>query len=272
MATFNNMLVTNGGKLIYAKAMSGKTIIFNRVAFGSGNPATQAVAETLTQLRKPEIEGTIEAIDTTTTAGVAIITVQVNNAAIDKAIGIKEIGLFCADPDTAEPVLYAYCFSPNDIDVIPSNVNGAVIWKMRLQLEISNATLAETKQTEVLSNTPVVTAVSADGLTPYVSEISATGKYLVKNEIVTLMYEITGKLSNMESAENGLTSLSISIPRSPKINSTVCAQMRVTTDEGNDILVDVTGEIKAGSYKISIDYFGSTNGNFALLLSATYPI
>jgi len=274
MATFNSMLVTNGGKLIYAKAMQGKSVVFNRVSFGSGTPESQSAAEALTQLVATAMDGAIESIDTTTTAGVAIVTVSVNNATLDYPVGIKEIGLFCKDPDTGASVMYAYCFSPSDIDVIPSNQNGVVTWKMRLQLAISNVSAGEAvPQTALVSFAPEVRATAADGVTAYVSQIVANGKYLAKNSLVTVMYDITGVLTNMENAETGLSSLTVSLPHAATANCTVCGRMSVTPATGETpILVDVTGEIATGSTNISIDYFGVTNGNFALLLTATYSI
>lgn len=139
MATFTEMIVTDKGKIQYAKAMAGKQIVFTRVAFGEGKPASLAAAEKLTALVGERISGTVESIDTTTEAGVAIIMVSVDNSTLNAAVGIREIGVFNTDPDTGKEVMYSYCYSENDIDVIPSSINGSVIWRMMIRLAITNA-------------------------------------------------------------------------------------------------------------------------------------
>ena len=144
MAKFNQMIVTNVGRLQYAKAMAGKRIVITKVVFGSGSPASQSAASELTSLVRAEITGTIEGVDTTSLEGVAIVTANVNNASLESPLSIKEIGVFCKDPDTSEEVMYAYCYSPNDIDVIPSSGSGTVVWKIRVQLAITNAVGEET--------------------------------------------------------------------------------------------------------------------------------
>lgn len=268
MATFNDMIVTNVGKTIYAKVMNGKTITFNRVVFGGGNPASQADAEALTNLVDARIEGAIESIDTATEQGLAVITVSVNNAELDTGIGIKEIGLFCADPDTGASAMYAYAFSPDDIDVIPSNQYGAVVWKMRLQLAITNAAGSTTTQTESLAFTPVVTPAVADQ-NVYVSEVQAKGRYIVKSGIVTAFYDVSGRLTNMENAEQGLSDLTISLPNTAGDSGMVSGTMSVTAD-GTQTLVDPVGVISGKN--ISMKYMGYQNGTFKLLLVAQYAM
>lgn len=280
MATYNNMLVTNGGKIQYAKVMAGKTISFTRVAFGSGSPASQAEAENLTGLVTQLIEGSVESIDTTTISGVCVLTVTVNNSNIASPIGIKEIGLFGKITDEASEVMYAYCYSPTDIDVIPSNTTGMVTWKMRLQLAISNATANTSQQTTLLTYTPVITAVSSDGSTPYISaSASSTCKYTVKDGFVSAYYEITGSLANMANAEIGLTSVTISLPRQAQVKTAVQGRLTIpytrqvnNSNVTSDVLVDVTGVIEAGSSVISLDYLGLQNGTFTLLIPVVYLV
>jgi hypothetical protein len=278
MATFNNMIVTNGGKVIYSKAISGKSITFTKAEFGSGIPASQSDAAALGALVDSKIIGAIESIDTTTTAGVAIITVQVNNSALTEALGIREVGIFCKDPDTNADVLYSYMYAPTDIDVIPSNANGVVVWKMRIQLAISNATGEATEQSSLVSFTPVLSAVSADGLTVFISEIIAKCSYRVNGKLVTAFYNITGKLSNMLTAENGLERLTIGLPKVSAVKRNLTTPMTITiTDDhsliypaGSVILVDILGRIEENSDVIDIDYFGFQSGDFTLDFEITY--
>lgn len=274
MAVFNEMVVTNDGKIQYAKAMAGKKIQFTKVTFGSGNPASQSAAVELKGLVRAEIEGAIESVDTTTTEGVAIITASVNNASLSDELYIKEIGVFCKDPDTGATVMYSYCYSPNDIDVIPSSLSGAVIWKMRIQLAITNvASTTEptepTEQSDFIDFTPVITPTAADE-SVYISEVIAKGRYIVKHGSVTAYYSITGKLTNMEWALSRLTSLKISLPLASTGGVGFHAPMRVVISDGSTILVDVLGSIPSNSNAIDVNYIGTQNGNFSLNFSVQY--
>lgn len=271
MATFNDMVVTRDGKIQYSKAMAGKKIQFTKVVFGSGNPASQAAAVELKGLVRAEIEGSIESVDTTTTEGVAIITASVNNATLSDELYIKEIGVFCKDPDTNATVMYSYCYSPNDIDVIPSSLSGAVIWKMRIQLAITNveSTTEPTEQSDFIDFTPVLTPTATDE-TVYISEVVANGKYIVKHGSVTAYYSITGKLTNMELALSRLTLLKISLPLASTGGVSFHAPMRVVINDGSAILVDALGTIPSNSNAINVNYIGTQNGNFSLNFSVQY--
>lgn len=271
MAQFNDMIITKGGKFIYAKAMAGKPIAFTKVLFGSGNPVSQTEAEALTGLVRSEIAGAVESINTTSKEGVAIITAAVNNETLNNKLSIKEIGVFCNDPDTGEEVMYAYCYSPNDIDVIPSSAGGVVVWKIRIQLEITNVVAQETpiEQTDFIDFTPVITQTATDE-TVYISQVIATGRYTVKHDYVTVYYSVTGKLTNMEAALNELTSLAISLPLASRSGIGVHAPMHVVIDDGTTVLVDVLGEIAPNKEVIDLNYIGTQNGDFRLNFSVQY--
>lgn len=145
MATFSDMIITNSGKAIYAKALSGKTINFSSAKLGNGTPESLAAAESLTDIVNLTAVASIASI--TSEDSVASITIEVKNDTFKIPVEVKEVGLFCIDPDTNEEVLYSYCYSASDIDVIPAITNGEVTWKMNLDLYISNATGTTTEQT-----------------------------------------------------------------------------------------------------------------------------
>lgn len=275
MAVFNDMIVTNDGKIQYAKSMAGKTIEFTKVKFGSGNPANQGKAVELKDLVTSRIEGGIESIDTTTTTGVATIVAYVDNSTLSSKVSIKEIGVFCKDPDTQQEVMYSYCYSPTDIDVIPAASGGSVIWKIRIQLAIANASggsSGQTEQSELLSTTPTVTATATDGSTVFVSSVIASCKYIEKGGTITAFYDISGVLTNMDKADSVLSSLTISLPKQSKVSSAVNSKMKVVTGENEALLVDIFGVIEKDGLGIAIDYFGEKNGSFRLLFTAQYAV
>ena len=275
MATFNNMLITNSGKLIYAKAMVGKTVSFSGVKFGSGKATSITAAEQLTDLVNSQITGSIDSI-TSSNEG-AIVVVSVNNSSLASPLGIREIGLFCLDPDTKVSTMYAYAYSENDIDVIPSNVGGSVTWKMTLKLAISNVnTDTTTQQTDVTDFIPVVTPTATDG-TVFVSDVVTSGKYIKNGNLISASYNITGTLTNMENAELKLSRLTISLPKASAMAQQFTAPMKVISSVesiiikvGQEIIVDVLARIDANSNVIDIDYFGLQNGTFTLNFEVTY--
>lgn len=276
MATFNDMLITNNGKLIYAKAMAGKTVTFSGVKFGSGKASSITEAESLTDLKNTQITGAIESV--TSSSDGAIVVVGVNNSSLSSPLGIREIGLFCLDPDTQVSTMYAYAYSDNDIDVIPASASGSVTWKMTLKLAITNVnTSTTTQQTEVMSFTPVVTPTATDS-TVFVSEVVKSAKYVTKGDLITVMYNISGKLTNMALyAETKLSRLTISLPKACATALRFTAPMEVVSSEatiivtvGQKIMVDVLARIDANSNVIDIDYFGLQNGTFTFNFEITY--
>jgi hypothetical protein len=115
-----------------------------------------------------------------------------------------------------------------------------------------------------MSFTPVVTPTATDS-TVFVSEVVASAKYVARGNLISVMYNISGKLTNMTSAEAKLSSLTISLPKASAMAQSITAPMKV----GN-ILVDVMGRIDANSNVIDIDYFGQQNGTFTLNFEVTY--
>lgn len=271
MAKFNEMVLTNAGKSIYAKSIAGEAIEFTKAAVGNGKPADTTEAETLTNLVSPRMNAAIE-IDTTSKEGVAIVNVSVDNATLGEDVEICELGLFCKDPDTGAEVMYSYSYAPNSSDVIPSINSGKMIWRVQLFVYIENATGDGSGQSSTASFTPTVTATAANGSTVYLSDISASAKYFINGSIITVFYKVTGTLANMESAESGLSSVTISLPRSSEVECAVNARMVVTDSEDAQILVGVTGAIAEGASTIALDYLGAQNGDFNLLLTAQYII
>lgn len=275
MAVFNNMLVTNKGKVMYANVMAGSTINFTRVAFGSGSPASSA--ETLEALVNQEIEGSIGNVEVTENG--AIFTAEVNNSNLATAIGIKEIGIFAKVTTggvEGEEQMYAYCYSTNDIDVIPANGSATVNWKIRLQLDITNATVTETEQTDLLTYSPDLSVQVLDGKT-YISNLTKSCKYIKKGGSVNAFYEFSGNLTNMSTAETGLKSVTISLPETAKQKTTAIGRLTIPysrTVSGvvyNDYIVISVPVVIEGN-TMSIDYLGLQDGAFTLSIAVTYLI
>lgn len=271
MAKFNEMIITTVGKSIYAKAIAGQTIEFTKAVVGSGKPADLAEAEALTNLVSPRLIAAIT-IDTTSKEGIAIVNVSVDNKSIPEDVEVRELGLFCKDPDTGSEVLYSYTYAPSSSDVIPSARSGELIWRVQLFVYIENATGSDTDQSSITAFTPTVTANVTSGSTVFISNVVASVKYSRCGSVLTAFYKVTGELTNMDKAASGLSSVAISLPQNSAVECAVTGRMVVTDVDGNQILVDVTGVIAEGESTIALDYFGSQNGDFNLLMTVQYII
>ena len=272
MAKFNEMIITTVGQSIYAKAIAGQTIEFTKAVVGNGKPADLTAAEALTNVVSPRLNASIE-IDTKSKEGIAIVNVSIDNSTLGEDVEISELGLFCKDPDTNKEVLYLYTYAPSSSDVIPSVNSGEMVWRVQLLVYIKNATGNGSDQSTATAFTPTVSATVADGSTvSFISDIAASVQYVINGSVVTAFYNITGVLSNMESAASGLTSVSISLPRSSAVECAVMGRMLVIDNNDEQIVVDVTGVIASGGSAIVLDYLGAQDGDFSLLLTAQYLI
>lgn len=271
MAKFNEMIITTVGKSIYAKAIAGSTIEFTKAVIGDGKPADLNEAEALTSLVSPRVNAKID-IDTTSQEGIAIIDVSVDNATINEDIEVRELGLFCKDPDTGEEVMYSYTYAPSSSDVIPAKSSGELVWCIQLFVYIENASGNGSSQSDVAAFTPSVTATAADGKTVFLSDVVASAKNCRCGNLMTVFYNITGTLTNMDKAASGLTSIAITLPQGSAIECAVVGRMVVTDINDAHILVDVTGVIAEGESTIALDYLGSQDGDFKLLMTVQYII
>lgn len=268
MAKFNDMVVTERGKIQYTKAISGKTIEFTKAVVGSGKPTSQEAAEKLTSLVNPKLAGAIT-IDTKSEEGKALIAVSISNASITESIVITELGLFCKDPDTGEEVMYAYAYSPDSSDVIPPITSGEMTWIVNLVVYIVNATGSGSSQGSQ-AFTPTIKTVSLSGaVTDVSSSFSSVAKVAASGTVATVFYKLTGTLDAATLANN-LSKVTVSLPYPSSIECAVSGRMTVVTDEGDSVIVELLGVIAEGGQTIDFDYIGKTSGDVTILITAHY--
>ena len=265
MAQYKDFIVTNNGRKQYAKAIAGTKLIFTQIKLGTGKPTT--AVEELTDVVSLSASINVTSIDTTTTEGVARITVELSNAEIQTAVGIREIGVFCKAEDDNTEVMYAYAHSDTDIDVIPSSSYGVVTWKMTIALAITNNVEAGTGGESVLfaTFTPVATVTPSVSGTIFADVVSGECRYTNINGLVTAFYNLTGTLYAMENSIEGITSFKISLPQAASLDAPIVCNLIV-----GDTIVDVAAKVDAANDVIEIQYFGTVNGAFTLTALAQY--
>lgn len=269
MANFNDMVITESGKKIYAKALAGKKVEFVGGKVGNGRPSSGTNIEKMTGLVTTSPFAAALQIDANAQEGIAQVDCSISNKKFTNSLEITEIGLFCKDPDTGEVVMYSYCYAPTSSDVIPPVSTGEMTWKIQFLVYITNATGSNTSQ-GTQEFTPEVKAVATDASVTFLSNISATGKSATSGALTTVLYKVTGTLANMESAESKLSKITVSLPKTSLAECTVYARMTVDTADGSSVLVDCAGVIAKDGKTIDLDYFGSHNGTFTLLITAHY--
>jgi hypothetical protein len=137
MAIFGNMSITNAGQLLYAKAQSGKPIVFTRMQLGSGQIGTQNPA-TLIALVTPGTYVPISSITANTLAQTATVSGTVNNSTVAVATYVCELGLYATDPDVGE-ILYAYASAGTEGDYMAPATQGAYSWNYQINAAVGNA-------------------------------------------------------------------------------------------------------------------------------------
>lgn len=101
------MILTNLGRTLLAKALTGKTLLFTRAAVGNGDLASRD-PKSLTALISYKKELPIQSMSTTGSVGTAEVVLEMSNKGLTQGFFVKEYGLFAQDPDTHAEILYAY--------------------------------------------------------------------------------------------------------------------------------------------------------------------
>lgn len=104
----DGMRLTKAGLILLAKAMTGKELKFTKGYTGDGIlPDGMDILE-MTDLISPKRELPILSMEITPKAGTALLVFEMTNAALEQGFFLREYGIFAADPDTEEEILYAY--------------------------------------------------------------------------------------------------------------------------------------------------------------------
>lgn len=115
--SFPNMQLTDAGRAIIVKALTGSEygINFTKIQVGNGDEPSDIGA--LTVLQNPLVDVSITEI--TTDEGIALLTGQFDNSELDTGFSWTELGVYADDADAGE-VLYAYAYAGDSAEYIPA--------------------------------------------------------------------------------------------------------------------------------------------------------
>lgn len=117
MAQYSGLILTEKGRTLLAKALTGVHLHFSRVMSGDGFLPVGTEIYDLENLVSPKKELPISSVEVTG-VGTARIRAIMTNQGQPEGFFIREIGLFANDPDDGE-ILYAYANAGDKPDYLP---------------------------------------------------------------------------------------------------------------------------------------------------------
>lgn len=117
MAQYSGLSLTEKGRTLLAKALTGVPLHFSRVMSGDGFLPAGTEIYDLENLVSPKKELPISSVEVTG-VGTARIRAIMTNQGQPEGFFIREIGLFANDPDEGE-ILYAYANAGDKPDYLP---------------------------------------------------------------------------------------------------------------------------------------------------------
>ena len=168
MAKFNGFILTEKGRELLAKGLSGETITFTKMAIGDGTSLTSerertALVNQITTLPILNINAKGN--------GTCEISALLTNKSVTTGFYIKELGIFAHGNDNVE-VLYAYNISTSPDFVPPFSANNVV--------EI------EYVDTIIVDQVANITAV-IDPIITYITKKYADENYLVSSRLAEIL-------------------------------------------------------------------------------------
>ena len=112
------MNITNNGRNLLAKALTGKKLEFTRVIVGDGTLTNQNTL-TMNNLISQKKVLPIVQLNKTQSIGTAEVICEMNNSDLQAGFWVREFGLFAKDPDTNQEILYSYRNVGNEASYFP---------------------------------------------------------------------------------------------------------------------------------------------------------
>ncbi|NRS20578.1 hypothetical protein HP398_29605 [Brevibacillus sp. HB1.4B] len=135
MAQYITMVITELGKILYAKSQTGKPLVYTKMGIGSGQ--VNGDPSNLTQLIQPI--GYFPISSFAINGDTAQIKAVFENSNINQITFSCELGIFANDPDYGE-ILYAYANAGPNGDYIPPIIAGSYSREFQINVAVGNAT------------------------------------------------------------------------------------------------------------------------------------
>lgn len=160
MAAFGQMMITNRGLALQAKAQTGTALQFTAIKIGDGQLSGQAIP-TLQGLVSQKLSLPISKAMTQT--GKATLGAYLSNASLSTGFFFREIGIFATDPAVGE-ILFAYANSGATAEYIPAGGGPDIVEKyIDLVAIIQSAANVSAVIDNSLALTPLVRKINTEG-------------------------------------------------------------------------------------------------------------
>jgi len=136
LAQYSTMVITELGKILYAKAQTGKPLVYTKMQIGSGQVSGDP--SNLTNLVQP-VGDPFPISSFAVNGDTAQIKAVFENTNITQIAYTCELGIFANDPDYGE-ILYAYANAGSNGDYIPPIAAGPYSREFQINVAIGKAT------------------------------------------------------------------------------------------------------------------------------------
>ena len=116
----DGMKITDAGRVLLAKALQGKELMFMRGVIGDGELPEGTDITQMTELINYKKDLPIQSIELVSGVGVVEVFLDLSNRDVTLGFWIREFGLIAKDPDTEEEILYAYRNVGNEASYLPA--------------------------------------------------------------------------------------------------------------------------------------------------------
>jgi len=215
MADFKGTILTNSGRNLLAKALTGAPLHFTKLQLGDGIWSQNTIPENLTSLLSPKMDIPIQELNLKGD-GTALIRGILTNTGLSEGFSTRELGIYAQDPDLGE-ILYAVAYAQNP-DFIPSDgvvkveevidVYTVVSNAQNVTAQISDTVVLATKQDvddkisthnkDPNAHDGLINADSVDGfdasISPAVNTVIArendNGEFQIKDRATGIVYRV----------------------------------------------------------------------------------
>ena len=123
MSNYNKIIPTLAGSNLLVEAIkSKKPLIFTRIALGDGTLTESESIESLTALKHPMAQNTVQAINSRGNGEIDVVA-TISNASVTSGFYARELGVFAKVGDTGTEKLFAYTNAGAQASYTPSGTS-----------------------------------------------------------------------------------------------------------------------------------------------------
>ena len=123
MSNYNKIIPTlAGSNLLVESIKSKKPLIFTRIALGDGTLTESESIESLTALKHPMVQNTVQSINSRGNGEIDVVA-TISNASVTSGFYARELGVFAKVGDTGTEKLFAYTNAGAQASYTPSGTS-----------------------------------------------------------------------------------------------------------------------------------------------------